>query len=938
MKNLINRLRFVSLLSLILMACTAAYGQLTPIADTYINTATPTVNYGATTLLDVKSASQTAYIQFDLSSIPAGYTGANVTKATLKLYVNAVTKAGSFNVDYVNGTWTESTLTAGNAPALGSTIAASVPLTTAEKNQYILIDITAALQAWLNGSEPNDGIALVANSPLTASFDSKESTSTSHSAELDIVFAGGGGSGITGIATASGSGLIGGGTSGTLDLSLTNACAASQVLQWNGTAWACASVGTGTITSVTAGTDLTGGGASGNVSLNLDTTKVPQLNQSNIFSGDQMVNGNLSATGVVTGSAFQIGSILFAYGNFNNSNAFLGFAGNSTMTGQGNAATGVQALQNNTTGYANIATGVQSLQNNTTGSNNDANGAGSLQQNNTGNANTGTGSGALSLNTAGSFNTAIGAGSLRTTDGGSYNTAAGYLAGQTPQGTTLNGSNDTAVGAGSEFVLTGNSPITNSTVIGSDAIVSESNAVVLGCIAGQNYCPASVNVGIGTATPAYTLDVQGTGNFTGLVTFASGQTFPGTGSITGVTAGSDLVGGGNSGNVTLNVDTTKVPQLGAANTFTANQMVNGNVTATAFNGNGSGLINVNAATVGGLAPSAFAQLTAPVNTFAGIVQAITNVVPDSSGVNSGKLLPGLLLGGSGSGEGMASNRLNGNQFGIDFYTDFISRMSITNSGKVGIGTSAPQFNLDLNSGDAIVRGADNFQKSPDTANFYLGDTSHGIQATYGGGIAINTFQKSNALFIQDGSGNVGIGTTKPAQQFEVNGSAVIDNALGIGSVPVAVFSIVQGGGKAIADGWDTYSSRRWKTNIHTLQGALDKVERLRGVSYDLKDSGKHEVGVIAEEVGAVVPEIVTWEKNGKDAQGVDYTRLTALLIEATKEQQALIRKQQHQLKTQQVQIADLSRQVKTIQTALHNSGRTDSGVLTAKASLSSTHR
>ncbi len=47
----------------------------------------------------------------------------------------------------------------------------------------------------------------------------------------------------------------------------------------------------------------------------------------------------------------------------------------------------------------------------------------------------------------------------------------------------------------------------------------------------------------------------------------------GTGTITGVKAGTDLTGGGNSGNVTLNLDTTKVPQLAAANTFTASQTV-----------------------------------------------------------------------------------------------------------------------------------------------------------------------------------------------------------------------------------------------------------------------------------------------------------------------------------------------------------------------------
>ena len=63
-----------------------------------------------------------------------------------------------------------------------------------------------------------------------------------------------------------------------------------------------------------------------------------------------------------------------------------------------------------------------------------------------------------------------------------------------------------------------------------------------------------------------------------------------------------------------------------------------------------------------------------------------------------------------------------------------------------------------------------------------------------------------------------------------------------------------------------------------------------------------------------MPELVTWEKNGTDAQSVDYGRLTALLIEATKEQQALIRKQQEQ-------IARLTRQVKTIQASLKAGGR-----------------
>ncbi len=152
--------------------------------------------------------------------------------------------------------------------------------------------------------------------------------------------------------------------------------------------------------------------------------------------------------------------------------------------------------------------------------------------------------------------------------------------------------------------------------------------------------------------------------------------------------------------------------------------------------------------------------------------------------------------------------------------------------------------------------------------------------------------------------------------------------------PSNVFTIAEGAGEAIADSWDTYSSRKFKTNIQTLDGALAKVEQLRGVSYDLKASGKHEVGVIAEEVGEVVPEVVSWDKSGTDAQGVDYGRLTALLIEATKEQQILIRQQQQQLEVQKQQIALLASKMETMQAAMKTGDRSDSEIRTVKAEAS----
>ena len=81
-----------------------------------------------------------------------------------------------------------------------------------------------------------------------------------------------------------------------------------------------------------------------------------------------------------------------------------------------------------------------------------------------------------------------------------------------------------------------------------------------------------------------------------------------------------------------------------------------------------------------------------------------------------------------------------------------------------------------------------------------------------------------------------------------------------------------------------YSDRRAKENIVTVDNALDKVSELRGVYYNKKDSDekKREVGVIAQEVKEVLPEVVTYDKEN-DQYGVDYGKINGLLIEAIKD-------------------------------------------------------
>lgn len=85
-----------------------------------------------------------------------------------------------------------------------------------------------------------------------------------------------------------------------------------------------------------------------------------------------------------------------------------------------------------------------------------------------------------------------------------------------------------------------------------------------------------------------------------------------------------------------------------------------------------------------------------------------------------------------------------------------------------------------------------------------------------------------------------------------------------------------------------YSDARIKKNINTIEKALDKVLQLRGVSYQRTDmeSDKIHIGVIAQEIEKILPEVVS--KNDKGHLSVAYGNIVGVLIEAIKEQQLQI--------------------------------------------------
>ena len=155
------------------------------------------------------------------------------------------------------------------------------------------------------------------------------------------------------------------------------------------------------------------------------------------------------------------------------------------------------------------------------------------------------------------------------------------------------------------------------------------------------------------------------------------------------------------------------------------------------------------------------------------------------------------------------------------------------------------------------------------------------------------------LFYRDGTDGTLVLSGTSAHGTELQGTAVVvKTTLGIGvgvdngdiTHAITLPNRDNPSGQIKANAFLSYSSQRYKKDIKVLDDPMDTLNKIDGVSFKWKDTDRLDYGFIAEEVGKVLPNIVSWEDNKRDAQGMDYLKIISFLVEATKKQQKEIDK------------------------------------------------
>ncbi len=377
------------------------------------------------------------------------------------------------------------------------------------------------------------------------------------------------------------------------------------------------------------------------------------------------------------------------------------------------------------------------------------------------------------------------------------------------------------------------------------------------------------------------------------------------GGITGVTAGAGLSGGGTSGNITLSLASPLSSTLYITTDFGPG------LWATATSNGGYGVYGL-------------ADYTGNYTNFGGYFKAAAvygrGVYGEASSTSGDIGYPncgGYFLSRGKYGRGVYGSADNSASLTINYggYFESAGTMGYGVYGSANSTANSTNYGGYFKAGSVEGRGVYGYAAhtgiagnySPNYGGYFeaagqagrgvYGSASNNGNSTNYGGYFEAAGQTARAVYGNasnpnggniggafQSAGSTGIGVNGTASG--TSGTGVLGGASGsqgrgvVGSGTAYDFYAVGGGGVAYGVG----SSVRWKSDIRPIDAPLEKVAQIRGVyfTWDEEHGGNHDVGMIAEEVGRVLPEAVAYEENGMDASGMDYSKTTPLLIEAIK--------------------------------------------------------
>jgi hypothetical protein len=237
-------------------------------------------------------------------------------------------------------------------------------------------------------------------------------------------------------------------------------------------------------------------------------------------------------------------------------------------------------------------------------------------------------------------------------------------------------------------------------------------------------------------------------------------------------------------------------------------------------------------------------------------------------------------------------------------------MTVLKNGRVGIGTSSPGAGLHLKSSGFPSSFMFLESNSGQDAGFriYEGSTDkwHIFNNSALAGLHIYNTDGETTIFAKQSNAFIGLGINSPTQRLDVNGNARF-RSIGSGAYSGVV--------NRTSDGTLTTATSdiRFKENISTLENSLDRVMQLRGVSFTWKSNPEYgtRIGFVAQEFEKVVPEL-SFVNPADGYMGINYAEMTAVLVEAMKEQQAIIDEQKTINEEQNKRINELEKKIEIL--------------------------